>query len=67
VNTYVRGGQHAGGLAAQFAQGVDRRRGAMQEGDIEPSKYWLSTLSEDTPLERMVYRLRGQDAVANRA
>jgi SRSO17 transposase len=28
------------------------------EGDIEPSKYWLSTLSEDTPLERMVYEAK---------
>jgi SRSO17 transposase len=28
------------------------------EGDSEPLKYWLSTLSEDTPLERMVYEAK---------
>jgi SRSO17 transposase len=27
-------------------------------GDPEPLKYWLSTLSEDTPLERMVYEAK---------
>jgi len=28
------------------------------KGDSEPLKYWLSTLSEDTPLERMVYEAK---------
>jgi SRSO17 transposase len=28
------------------------------EGHVEPMKYWLSTLSEDTPLERMVYEAK---------
>jgi SRSO17 transposase len=28
------------------------------EGHDEPMKYWLSTLSEDTPLERMVYEAK---------
>ena len=28
------------------------------KGDREPLKYWLSTLSEDTPLERMVYEAK---------
>ena len=28
------------------------------EGDDEPLKYWLSTLSEDIPLERMVYEAK---------
>ena len=28
------------------------------KGDKEPLKYWLSTLSEDTPLERMVYEAK---------
>ena len=28
------------------------------EGDSEPLKYWLSTLSEDTSLERMVYEAK---------
>jgi SRSO17 transposase len=28
------------------------------EGDDEPLKYWLSTLSEDTPLERMVFEAK---------
>ena len=28
------------------------------QGDREPLKYWLSTLPEDTPLERMVYQAK---------
>ncbi len=28
------------------------------EGDEEPLKYWLATLAEDTPLERMVYETK---------
>ena len=28
------------------------------KGDIEPLKYWLSTLPEDTPLKRMVYEAK---------
>ncbi len=28
------------------------------KGDSEPLKYWLSTLGEDTPLERMVYEAK---------
>ena len=28
------------------------------EGDSEPLKYWLSTISEDTSLERMVYEAK---------
>ena len=28
------------------------------KGDAEPLKYWLSTLPEDTPLQRMVYEAK---------
>jgi len=28
------------------------------QGDAEPLKYWLSTLPEDTPLERMVFEAK---------
>jgi SRSO17 transposase len=28
------------------------------QGDAEPLKYWLSTLPEDTPLQRMVYEAK---------
>ena len=58
LNTRVKFGSAQPSLVGQISVGANRLLIEWPEGEPEPSKYWLSTLGPDVPIERLVYEAK---------